>query len=316
MRSAVLFLIFNRPDTTRLVFEAIRAAKPPRLYIAADGPRANRPNERLRCAEVRRIATAVDWPCEVKTLFREENLGCKLGVSGGINWYFENEEEGIILEDDVLPLPGFFEYCDELLLRYRDDIRVGVISGCNLISQRFNTSHSYFFSRYNHVWGWASWRRAWLHYDVRMSDWPTWRDEKGLRSISDGSKLFESYWRETFDRAFLDQIDTWDYQWTFSCWKSGMLAVLPANNQTHNLGFGPDATHTTADTPDYVRASIPKPLIFPLHHPSEIMRNARADYLIGKFIFGINIKNAIIIFISKIQFLGVFLKYIHRKIKS
>ncbi len=169
MRSPVLFLVFNRPDSTRKVFDAIRSARPPKLYITADGPRPDRPAEAKLCSEVRAIASAVDWPCEVKTLFRESNLGCKAGVSSGITWFFSHEDEGIILEDDVLPVPTFFNFCDEMLERYRDDARVSMISGCNLISNHFSPKQSYFFSRYNLIWGWATWRRAWQHYDVAMT---------------------------------------------------------------------------------------------------------------------------------------------------
>src|ERR1700690_1974577 len=156
MQSPVLFLVFNRPDTTRRVFEAIRSAQPPRLYVAADGPRGARAGEAERCAEVRRIATAVNWPCEVKTLFRDCNLGCKMGVSSGITWFFEHEPEGIILEDDVLPVPTFFDFCDELLARFRNDDRVAMISGSNLIAGHFDPAESYFFSRCAQIWGWAS----------------------------------------------------------------------------------------------------------------------------------------------------------------
>jgi hypothetical protein len=285
MKSAILFLVFNRPDTTRQVFEAIRAARPPRLYVAADGPRADRPGEAERCDGVRRIATAVDWPCEVKTLFLDQNLGCKMGVSSGITWFFENEAEGIILEDDVLPVASFFDYCDELLERYRHDERVAMISGCNLISRRFEPKESYFFSRYNHIWGWASWRRAWEHYDVTMKRWPAWRDEGGLARIANGSWLFEAYWRVFFDDTYYGKVDTWDYQWTFTCWCLGALSVLPAENQTRNLGFGADATHTTEEAPEYVVESEPRLLVFPLIHPVSVERQVEADKLINERVF-------------------------------
>ncbi|MFZ5560842.1 MAG: hypothetical protein ACOY41_04825 [Pseudomonadota bacterium] len=288
MRSAVLFLIFNRPDTTRQVFEAIRAAKPPRLYVAADGPRPTRAGEHECCAEARRIATEVDWPCEVKTLFRDSNLGCKMGVSGGIEWFFEHEEEGVILEDDVLPLPSFFAYCDELLERYRHDDRVGMISGCNLVVKHFAPAHSYFFSRYNHIWGWASWRRAWRHYDVAMRSWREWESSGGLKKISDGSRAFEVYWSECFNNTYAGKIDTWDYQWTFACWRQEMMAVLPAQNQIGNLGFGPGATHTTEELPAYVRESAARLLSFPLHHPLKVERSQHADRLIHAKIFGVS----------------------------
>ena len=312
MRSPVLFLVFNRPDTTRQVFEAIRAAKPPKLYVAADGPRLNREGERERCEEVRRIVTAVDWPCELKTLFRDKNFGCKMGVSGGINWFFENEEEGLILEDDVVPMTSFFQYCDELLERYRYDERVGVISGCNLISKRYTPTESYFFSRYNHVWGWASWRRAWQHYDVTMQSWPQWRDNWGLKTISDGSKLFESQWRNTFDNVFNGEIDTWDYQWLFACWYHGLITALPFHNQTQNIGCGADSTHTTGDTPDYIKESIPEILKFPLRHPQTIERSVEADALIDRMVFGITPFNSIKHKIGQIPVFGEILKQIKK----
>ena len=216
MRSPVLLIAFNRPATTRRVFESIRAARPPRLYYAVDGPRPDRPSEAGRCEEVRSIVDSVDWPCEVRTLFRESNLGCRRGVSSAIDWFFEHEPEGIVLEDDVLPTRGFYAFCDNLLERYRSDARVGLISGCNLIASRHSPEASYFFSHYNHIWGWASWRRAWQHYYVAMNDWPRWRDSGGLETLSVGSRRFERYWRRIFDRVYAGEIDTWDYQWTFA----------------------------------------------------------------------------------------------------
>ena len=208
MKSPLLFLVFNRPKTTRQVFEAIRAERPTKLYVAADGPRQNRQDEPERCEEVRRVATNVDWPCEVKTRFSDHNFGCKAGVSNGINWFFENEEEGVILEDDILPLPSFFAYCDELLERYRHDDRVAMISGCNLISSYYKPNESYFFSRIPHIWGWASWRRAWQHFDISMNTWPVWRDQGGLEYFSAGNKLVNSYWRHKFNEVYNGKIDT------------------------------------------------------------------------------------------------------------
>ena len=291
LKTAVLLLVFNRPELTDQVFEAIRQARPQKLYVAADGPRSNRPGEAELCTEVRRIATNVDWPCEVKTLFRESNLGCKMAVSGGINWFFENEVEGVILEDDVLPVPTFFSYCDQLLERYRNDHRVGMVSGCNLVSSRFTPDHSYFFSRYNHIWGWASWRRAWQHYHVDIPDWPKWRDGGGLKSKASGNRSFEKYWRRIFDAVYRGEIDTWDYQWTYSCWKNNLLTALPAANQTHNLGFGVDATHTTSDIPAFILASPPIELSLPLSHPTLIGCDKRIEQLIDRHVFGISLVN-------------------------
>ena len=287
MRSPLLFIVFNRPDTTAAVFAAIRAARPPRLYVAADGPRATRAGEAERCAEVRRIASAVDWPCELRTLFRDANLGCRLGVSGAVSWFFECEPEGIILEDDVLPVPSFFEYCDLLLERYRHDQRVAMVSGCNLVSGRYTCRDSYFFSRYAHIWGWAGWRRSWRHYDVGMQAWPEWLASGGLDHITDGSWLAAAYWRHLLAKCHAGRIDTWDYQWAFACWRTGGLIALPSVNQTRNLGFGVDATHTTADEPAYVRSSPPRPLPLPLRHPADVQRDARADVLIATEVFGL-----------------------------
>jgi len=224
----------------------------------------------------------------VKTLFRDSNLGCKVAVSSAIDWFFAQEDEGIILEDDILPMRSFFPYCDELLERYRNDERVGLISGCNLISNHYEIKTSYFFSRYNHIWGWASWRRAWQHYDVSMSDWPRWRDAGGLASISAGSRRFERFWMRTFDRAHAGAIDTWDYQWTFASWRCGMIAALPQRNQQANLGFSSDATHTTGGIPGYVRESPPAELDFPLIHPSVVEPDLTADRLVGRHVFGLS----------------------------
>jgi hypothetical protein len=322
MRSAVLFLVFDRPDTTRRVFQAIRAARPPRLYVAADGARPHREGEAERCAEVRRIATAVDWPCAVKTLFPTSNLGCKLGPASGTDWFFRHEEEGIILEHDVLPLPSFFVYCDELLERYRDDERVGLISGSNLIAERFAPQDSYFFSGYSLCWGWATWRRAWRHYDVDMAAWPAWRDQGGLRLTSDGSKVFESYWRDLMDRTCRGDITTWDYQWIFACWYHGMLCALPAQNQTDNIGFGPGATHTIS-RPRCVRESVPQPLRFPLRHPPHVARTPGADLLIGRHVFALTPRGSLIRHLMSIKrrirgipYLGDLLTRLQRRFMS
>ncbi len=267
METPILFLVFNRPETTAQAFECIRAARPQRLYVAADGPRASRAGEAERCAEVRRIATAVDWPCEVHTLFREQNLGCKIGVSSGIDWFFDHEPEGIILEDDVLPDPSFFPYCAELLARYRDDDDVAIISGCNLIGDIDSVDTSYVFSRYLHIWGWASWRRAWRHYDVSMADWPSPGAAARLGGVLGQRTLPVAHWTTIFNDVAAGRIDTWDYQWVHRCWQRGMVAVFPARNLIRNVGFGADATHTIGDAPAVVAAMRAAPVAFPLRHP-------------------------------------------------
>lgn len=171
MNCPVLFLIFNRPDTTRKVFAEIRRAKPARLYIAADGPRKERTTDIALCEQTRDIINEIDWPCQSYTLYRKENLGCKLAVSSAINWFFEREESGIILEDDCLPHPTFFKFCEIMLERYKDDTRVMHIGGSNFQEGMIRGDGDYYYSKWTPVWGWASWRRAWKNYDVNMVKW-------------------------------------------------------------------------------------------------------------------------------------------------
>ena len=274
LQTAVLFLVFNRPDTTAQVFEAIRQAKPPRLYVAADGPREGREGEAERVARVREIATAVDWPCQVKTLFREENLGCKYAVSGGITWFFENEEQGIILEDDCLPHPDFFGFCETLLERYASDERVWVITGDNFQIGQKRGEGAYYFSRYNHVWGWASWRRAWQKADMDIKFWPEWKHSAAWQATMP-DKVERKYWSKIFDRMYRAEIDTWDYPWTASVWFHGGLTATPNVNLVSNIGFGPDSTHTAnPNDPNANRKTMPLEEII---HPSDVKRDKQAD---------------------------------------
>lgn len=237
----VLFLIFNRPDTTKQVFEAIRKAKPQKLYIAADGPRDDRPGEDEKCARVRKIATAVDWDCEVKTLFRKINFGCKIAISSSIDWFFENVEEGIILEDDCLPSQSFFWFCQELLETYRNDTRVMSIGGNNK-GLSFSKPHSYFFSKYVQIWGWATWKKSWEKYDYKIEKWATVKEE--ISNYIYSRKEIKIRIKQ-FDSVYNNKLDTWDFQWNFICLIHNGLSVLPSLNLISNIGFTDDATHTT-----------------------------------------------------------------------
>jgi len=242
LHTAVLFLVFNRLETTKQVFEAIRQAKPPRLYVAADGAREAKKGESEKTKQVRNyILSNIDWECEVKTLFRERNFGCKMAVSGAIDWFFQNEEMGIILEDDCLPSQSFFWFCEELLERYKDDMRVGQISGDNFQKGIKRGEADYYFSIYNHIWGWASWSNRWQNYDVSL------RTIKNSNFIDDViiNKNAIKYWKNIFMQMKNEAIDTWDYQWTFTLWNKNQLTILPNFNLVSNIGFGTDATHTT-----------------------------------------------------------------------
>jgi len=275
-QTAVLLLVFNRPRTTREVFAVLRRIKPARLYVAADGARPDRAGEEDLCAEARAIATDVDWDCEVRTLFRDENLGCGRGVAEAIDWFFAHEEQGIILEDDCLLAESWFPFVEELLDRYRDDERITCLSAMHLHLDDHRPAHIYYFGIHALTWGWATWRRAWAHYDHSMARWPEVRDTPWLRRLGQGNRLFENYWRERFQGVYEDRIDTWDFRWLFACWMHGGLGINPARNLVKNIGFGQDATHTTADWPlmsRMVLQSMPRPL----SHPPAVEPDVAAD---------------------------------------
>ena len=243
-QTPILFLIFNRPDTTERVFESIRSIKPAKLYIAADGDRKDKIGEDLLCQETRNIIKLIDWECEIKTLFRSENLGCKIAVSSAIDWFFENEEQGIILEDDCLPNQSFYNYCETLLNYYVSDERIMHISGNNFQDGMIRGNGSYYFSNYNHIWGWATWKRAWNAYNVDLS----FLTEPEINNLIE--KKFETkkerlFWNNIFKSVIHDKIGTWDYQWTYAIWKNNGLSILPNKNMIANIGFNDNGTHTS-----------------------------------------------------------------------
>jgi hypothetical protein len=280
LNTAVLFLVFNRLDATKQVFEAIRQAKPPRLYVAADGARANKEGEADKAQAVRDyIMQNIDWKCEVKTLFQEENLGCKYAVSGAITWFFENEEQGIILEDDCLPSQSFFWFCEELLERYKDDIRVWNIGGYKPLYLK-GDKYSYNFSRFTHIWGWASWANRWKYYDATLSKY---KENKDL--LIDYEFFREDYENKSrnkiLERVILGEIDTWDYQWNFTVRINNGLSIRPSVNLVGNVGFGDDATHTFVNDIE-IESNKANDIIFPLMHPDNIMVYKKDDKLFGE----------------------------------
>ncbi len=304
----VLFLIFNRPDYTKEVFEAIRRAKPPRLYIAADGPRFDRKGDQLLCNEARSIANDISWPCDVSTLFRDENLGCRAAVSGAIDWFFDQEESGIILEDDCLPDQSFFFYCSDLLDRYADDSRINSIAGNNFQNTNTANGSSYYYSSYNHVWGWATWRRAWNQFDHNMLQWQKFRDNNGLHSISkDWSFLY--YWENTLDAVASGKIDSWAYVWTFTAWLHNGLVCIPEINLVKNIGFGEQSTHTSNTNSWLANLEISE-FKFPFRHPIEIERNVSADSVIAQRVYNINRLSMSLRFIRDLFGLKPFKSYI------
>jgi hypothetical protein len=273
LKTPVAFILFNRPDVTSRVFEEIRRARPSTLLLIADGPRPHVPGEADQCAQARSIVSRIDWPCELLTNYSEQNLGCKLRVSSGLDWVFQQVEEAIIIEDDCLPDPSFFAFCQALLERYRNDPRVMHITGDNFQPPGWSYPYSYYFSRYASIWGWATWRRAWKLYDVKISRWPEMKASGWLSDdLSDPREV--QVWTQNFDRVYAGNYDTWDHQWTFTCFSNGGLAVTPAVNLVKNIGFGAAATHTTTPGPLADRAT---GSIVSITHPPQVERSRKED---------------------------------------
>ena len=275
MKTAVAFIIFRRADTATRVFEEIRRARPPRLYVIGDGPRPDRPGEAEEVAAVRAVVDHVDWPCEVIRIFSEENLGCKQRIYSGLNEVFTHEEEAIILEDDCLPDPTFFTYCEELLKRYRDEPRIMAISGNNFQGGHRRTRYSYFFSMYPHIWGWATWRRAWKLIDINLDSYTPQPCGKGwARDIHLDKEL--EFWTQLFGGIQRKEIEqqSWDYPWNYTCFYHQGLSAYPEVPLVQNIGIGSEATHTF-DIPRVQLA--PRKPLHKIKHPPTIERCAKAD---------------------------------------
>lgn len=275
LTTPVVFVIFNRPDCTRRSFAALRAARPTRLYVVADGPRRNREGEAAVCAEVRAIVEqGVDWPCEVINDYAAANLGCARRVSSGLDAVFARESEAIILEDDCVPDPSFFRFCAELLERYRDEPKIGQISGCTFQDRGQEAPASYYFSRYPHCWGWATWRRAWRHYDHAMTWWQESPGQAKLREwVPDPAE--RRVWADRLDATLRGQLDSWAYRWILVLWQRGCLSISPYRNLVLNIGFGDDATHTGKQ--DARIAAAARSIPFPLAHPASMAPDDEAD---------------------------------------
>jgi len=276
IKSPVLFIIFNRPDCTSKVFEEIKKGKPEKLYISADGPRDSNFMDFELCRRAKEVLK-IDWDCQVKTLYQEKNLGCKKAVSTGIKWFFENELEGIILEDDCLPNQAFFRFCDLLLEKYRDDSRIVHISGTKInIDKEFGNA-TYYFSKYTNIWGWASWRRVWKHYDENLSLLDDFINEDIFQYVYERADIRE-FLTKSLQKTAVDEINTWDYQYAFlNFWNNG-LCICPNFNLISNIGFNEDATHTT--NPHHIYANLPHQSLDEIIHPRFFLPRLDADYLL------------------------------------
>ncbi|WP_210520973.1 nucleotide-diphospho-sugar transferase [Hymenobacter terricola] len=282
LATPVLFLIFNRPDTTRAVLAAIRRARPTRLYVAADGPRPGHPTDAATCAAARAVVLeGIDWPCEVMTQLRSHNLNCGQGPAAAISWFFEHEEAGIILEDDCVPVPSFFGYCRELLARYATDTRVMHIGGNNFSQEAQRPlppgADSYYFSTQVNSWGWATWRRAWKLFDFHLTSFTELRQQGRLDGYY--SSALETRYRLAKIAGVLQlpvPAHVWDYQWHFAVAANSGLCVVPAVNLVGNVGFGDQGTHTLDATDEL--ANVPTAeLALPLRHPAFVLADRPRD---------------------------------------
>lgn len=267
----VLFIVFNRPEITAKTLSVIKEVKPKYLYIAADGPRKNRPDDAEKCKKVKEVIhEMVDWDCELKTLYREENRGCGHGPAEAITWFFDHVEQGIILEDDCLPAKSFFRFCEELLKKYKDDDKVWWISGSNFFGKWYTKKASYSLSNFGPLWGWATWRNYWENFDYSAEGWFTKTGKENVRK-SLNNNLYYKYFSKVFDRYFeITKDDVWDYQFLFSRFNHGGVTIIPSANQITNIGFGENATHTRSNSAINPQVYEIK---FPLQHPKKNVDN-------------------------------------------
>lgn len=276
----ILLLIFNRPDTTAQVFQEIRKQQPKYLYVAADGPRDGVESDAELCRQARAVALNIDWDCEVKTLLREQNLGCGVAPAQAITWFFEHVEQGIILEDDILPDQTFFPYCEQMLAHFKHDERVMHISGCYFLTDLITAPavSSYYFTRHIHVWGWATWRRAWQLYSYDMKGWEMAKTPEQLVQYYGDHYIF---WQNIFARMQFKGNDIWDYQWMFAIYKNNGVAINPTVNLTKNIGFNNNATHTTNTDSIFTRVELASSSV--IKHPEEMQISTDKDLLYYKY---------------------------------
>lgn len=270
----VLLIIFNRPEKVRALIKALSAVQPRNLYIAADGPRDGNISDAHKCLQAREAALDIDWPCSVHTLFSEDNLGVDPAVEHGIEWFFSQVERGIILEDDCIPHPDFFRFVRTMLERYQSDEQAMLITGNNFQGGRKRGDGDYYFSVYPTTWGWATWKRAWKQYDSRLSSFPAFDHSRRIERLLPRSE--QRYWRRYFRSLFEGKRRAWDAKWIFAIWNASGYCITPNVNLIQNIGFGPDATHTSSSEEE--SSSIPaRPLSNPIHHPQTLHIDDAAD---------------------------------------
>ena len=292
MKTPVVLIIFRRPDKTLQVVEKLRQVKPSKIFVICDAPRPEKPDEYEKCEKSRAIIDTVDWDCEVIKNYADTNLGSFRRIPTGLDWVFNQVEEAIILEDDCLPDITFFQFCEELLEYYKNDQRIMAISGDNFQLGHQRTHDSYYFSRYTHSWGWATWKRAWKHFDLEMKAWPEVRDKQLLRLILDSDRDVK-YWNSILQDTYESKIKAWDYRWTFATWLQNGLTILPNVNLISNIGFGEGATHTVSSKNPFINLPT-QSMNFPLQHPQFVIRERMADKFTHDSVFHATLKNRLI----------------------
>lgn len=272
-KTPVAFIVFNRPEHTRAAFAAIRGYRPSRLFLIADGPRTHYPLDAVRCQDVRHIVSEVDWPCEVRTNFSNHNLGCSLRVSSGLDWVFSEADRAIVLEDDCVASPEFFSFCDQILEAYENNEAVWVVSGNSYQPEIKRGDGSYYFSKYPDCWGWATWRRAWRHYQNDLPFLDEWQRTRRWKECF--PTLLE---RRYFDRVFRGVLrgatDSWGYRWLACMIYGGGLAATPNANLVQNIGFDGEGTHTTNRGNPHPHCPTQ---LGPMKHPTRVAPDVEAD---------------------------------------
>lgn len=277
----IVLIVFNRPEQTRLIFQSIRKLKPKYLFIISDGVRDGFHNEEIKVNEVRKIFDEIDWECNINKNFSIPNLGLEKRVLTGLSWVFSLVDKAIILEDDCLPHESFFQFCDELLNRYRNDQRIGMISGDNYWPNKEISKESYAFSNYTLTWGWATWSDRWNSFDPELKHYDKSMKDKVLNNLFK-KKIELSYWKEIFDKRYIE----WDYCWLITNWSQSRLCIYPGKNLISNIGFGYMATHTTDDSHHLANYSLDE-IEYPLIHPSFIAINHKTETEIRKILYSI-----------------------------
>lgn len=278
----VLLVVFNRPEKTRRVIEALRQVKPARLFVAADGPRPGRPDDIEKCRLARQAASEIHWPCDVKTRFLDENVGCDPSVSAAIHWFFEHVEQGVILEDDCVLHPDYFRFCDEMFARYADDARIMQVSSFAPYPDRHHP-YDYHFSRtFRCGGGWGTWRRAWALYSDSLERYDNDIDQMLKAYFPSSAKYAER--KKLYERFRLGKRDNWDYKWNFACYAQNSLCIVPEKNLMTNIGFDEEGTHTTKASPMFSQLRT-EPLEFPLRHPPFVFADGRPERSLEKGIY-------------------------------